>query len=533
MDGGKPGGSSENCGKRTDFCKRKANLESYSRLSLGKNLQLYKWGRVSIKGYRINRKNLKLNYFYNLSYQILSILTPLITAPHISRAFGPEGIGVYSYAESIVSYFVLFAALGVPSFAQREIAYSQNDIKKRSDVFWNVKAFSTITVFVSLLIYLFFCISQKAGNKIYVLFTLSIVNILLDVSWLYQGMEEFGVITLRNVILKLINVLFILIFINRREDLVLYTLGNMLISVAGCLSLWPNLTKYIDKPDFKRLRPFYYVKEIMALFIPTIAMQIYLVLDKTMIGIITGNACENGYYEQAMKLSRVAQVLVTSIAIVLLPRVGHFFQLRDKKQIDNLMQNGLRFTFFLGIPICLGLMSVASHFVPWFYGKDFMKVISLIQVLSLLIIVIGINSITGGVYLIATRQEKQYTKSVIVGAVVNFFLNSILIARYQAVGAAAASVIAESSIAAVQLVMIRHDVNWLAALKKSWKYFIAGALMYLLLRYEKLYLEPSVASLFCLIVSGASVYFLLLGVLKDSFFIDNIKNILTKIEKKV
>lgn len=481
----------------------------------------------------MSKRNLKLNYFYNVSYQVLSILTPFITAPHMSRAFGPDGIGVYSYAESIVSYFVLFAALGIPAFAQREVAYAQNDIKKRSEVFWNVKALSAITVSASVLVYLVLFGHYQENGKIWIILTYNIVGILLDVSWLYQGMEEFGVITLRNVLIKLINVVFIMVFIHSREDLILYAFGNMVISVASSISLWPSLNRYIERPDLNKLRPFRYMRQILALFIPTIAIQVYLVLDKTMIGMITQNASENGYYEQAMKLTKITLVLVTSIATVLLPRVGYYFQLGDKKRVDELMQNGLRFTLFLGTPICLGLLSVASHFVPWFYGTDFLMVVDLLQILPFLVIAIGINSITGGVYLIATRQEKRYTKSVIIGAVINFSLNCILIARYQAVGAAFASVLAESSIAVVQLVMIRKDVNWPEVFRKSWKYYIAGAAMVLLLWYEKKYFTPSILSLACLVASGAAVYFLLLFALKDSFLIENTHNILEKIKKKV
>lgn len=479
----------------------------------------------------MSRKNLKLNYCYNVAYQVLTILTPFITAPHISRAFGPEGVGTYSYAESIVSYFALFAALGIPAYAQREISYTQNDIKKRSEVFWNAKALSGITVSVALLLYLVFCAFQNSGNTIRLVLAYNLLNILLDVSVLYIGMEEFGIITLRNVVIKLINVIFILVFIDSREDLVLYALGNAVIGVASCLSLWPGVNKYIEKPNVKEVHPFRYLRPTIALFIPTIAIQVYTVLDKTMIGMITKDASENGYYEQAIKLAKIVVVLVTSIDTVMLPRMGYFFRDGDKKRVDELTQNALRFTLFLGVPICLGLMSVASHFVPWFYGTDFLKVADLLQILSFLVIAIGINSVTGGAYLIATQQEKRYTKSVIIGALINFALNSVLITRYQSVGASIASVIAESSIAVVQLIMIRKDVNWPSAFLNSWKYYAAGICMVLFLGFEKMYLLPSVSSLICLVASGTAFYFFLLFILKDSFFLKNVRNILSKIRR--
>ena len=85
------------------------------------------------------RKSIKKNYIYNTAYQILTIVTPLITAPYLSRILGADGVGTVSFAESVVSYFTLFATLGITSFGQREISYVQDDVRKRSVVFWNTK----------------------------------------------------------------------------------------------------------------------------------------------------------------------------------------------------------------------------------------------------------------------------------------------------------------------------------------------------------------------------------------------------------
>lgn len=59
------------------------------------------------------KKNLSSNYIYNLAYQIFVIILPIITTPYVSRVLGADGIGIYSYTLSIVTYFTLIGGLGI------------------------------------------------------------------------------------------------------------------------------------------------------------------------------------------------------------------------------------------------------------------------------------------------------------------------------------------------------------------------------------------------------------------------------------
>ena len=78
----------------------------------------------------MKKQSVTKNYIYNLSYQILVLIIPVITTPYISRALGAENIGIYSYTLSISAFFILFGSLGISLYAQREIAYLQKDKKK-------------------------------------------------------------------------------------------------------------------------------------------------------------------------------------------------------------------------------------------------------------------------------------------------------------------------------------------------------------------------------------------------------------------
>ena len=480
----------------------------------------------------MSHKSIKKNYVYNVAYQILTVITPLITAPYLSRVLGPDGVGTVSFVESIVSYFTLFATLGITSFGQREISYVQDDIQKRSMVFWNTKILGFCTSGIALLIYFAFSVMQGENSPIYLILSLNIVAVFFDITWFFQGVEEFGKIVVRNTIIKVANIAFIFILVKDKTDILIYAIGIGLFTVLGNISLWSYLPKYISRVKFADLEPFKKIKVVLSLFLPTIAVQIYTVLDKTMIGVITGSSFENGYYEQAVKMSRMLLSIVTALGSVVVPRIGYLYERKEYPEIQRIIYRSYRFAWFLGLPMCVGLMITADNFVPWFFGPEYEGVIPLLRILSLIIIVIGINNVISVQYLVPTKRQNLLTLTLVIGAVTNFCLNVVLIRYYASVGAAIASVIAETVIAIVQLVLMRKEVSTLRILKEGIHYYIATAIMAVVLIPIHKLLSPSPIHTLMLVIIGATVYFGTLLIEKDEFMITNIKSIMMKIKKK-
>ena len=475
-------------------------------------------------------KSIKKNYIFNVAYQILTILTPLITAPYLSRVLQPDGIGRVSFAESIVSYFSLVAVMGISSYGQREISYVQNDVAKHSEVFWNAKILGFCTAGITIVIYIIFSLLQKENATLYLILTLNLVANFFDITWFFQGMEDFAKTVTRNAIVKIMQICYIFLFVKDKTDLPLYVLGLGLFTMLGNLSLWPYLPKYITKVKLSALKPFKDFKVVLSLFIPSVAIQIYTVLDKTMIGVITGSEYENGYYEQAMKISKMLLVLVTSLSTVMVPRIGHLFENNKKDEIQRYMYRGYRFVWFLGIPMCLGIIMTADNFVPWFFGAGYEKVIPLLKILSLLIPLIGINNVSGTQYLVPTKRQNLFTLTVSIGAVTNFCLNLVHIYFFKSIGAAIASLAAETIIPIVQLILLRKEISPLRVIKEGVHYYIAGAIMVAVLIPISDSLSPSVLHTLIITAIGATVYFTVLLIEKDDFFISNIKSIFKNIK---
>lgn len=477
------------------------------------------------------QKSIKKNYVYNLTYQILTLITPLITTPYLSRVFGADGIGTCSYIESISSYFVLFATLGLTTFGQRETSYVQDDRKKRSIIFWETNIIELIASILCIVAYVAFSFSQT-NYKLYLVLVLNLFSVIANISWFFQGMEEFGKIVLRNIIFKIINIVYIFTFVKTKDDIIIYLFGVAFFGLINNLSYWISVPQYIDRPILKELHPSKHIKTVIALFVPTIAMQVYTVLDKTMIGVITNNSFENGYYEQALKIARLVLTIVTSLGTVMIPRIGYHYSKGDMEIVKQYMYRAYKFVWLCGVPLTLGLIAISNNFVPWFFGDGYDKVVSLLGILSFLILAIGINNVTGMQYLIPTKRENIFSLTVIIGALTNFVLNFFLIQMFQSMGAAIASVVAETTIAIIQIYIVRKELSPFEIVKCGLHYFIAGGLMFITLMQIRGYFNASVLHTFELVIIGAIIYGSVLLVMKDEFLLSNIYKIFKKIIKR-
>lgn len=287
------------------------------------------------------KKSITKNYLYNLAYQILIIFLPLITTPYVSRVLGAENIGIYGYTLSIVTYFVLFGALGISMYAQREIAYVQDNIKERSKIFWEINILRFITMSISIILYYIFFVNGSRYQFYYFILILELISNCFEISWFFQGLEEFKRIVLRNIIVKLISFACIILFVKTKNDLSIYLFIYVSSNLLGNLSLWLYMPKYLEKVKIKELNIIKHLKPTLWLFIPQIAIQIYTVLDKTMIGNIIENKSEVGYYEQAQKIIKLCLTIVTSLGTVMVPRMANTFAIRRQAKIKRVYEEFL------------------------------------------------------------------------------------------------------------------------------------------------------------------------------------------------
>ena len=478
-----------------------------------------------------SKQSVTKNYIYNLLYQILVLILPLITTPYISRVLGAENIGIYSYTISIATYFVLFGSLGIALYGQREIAYNQKNKKKYSVIFREIVILRIITMSISVLIFYFIFVNGNQYQIYYKILTLEIIGNCIDISWFFLGLEEFKKTVTRNIIIKLISVLCIFIFIKNQNDLYLYFLIYVFSTLIGNGSLWLYLPKFLGKVELKELNIFRHLKPTISLFIPQIAIQIYTLLDRTMVGAIISDKSEVGYYDQGQKIVKMLLAVITSMGTVMLPRIANTFATGDRNMVKNYMNKSFNLVFALAFPLIFGIIAVSKAFVPVFFGPGYDKVAILMSVISPIILLIGISNVTGTQYLLPTKRQKEYTISVFCGAIINFIMNICLIWNYGAIGASIGTVIAELTVTLVQIHFVKNDFDFKEIFKSAKNYLFSSLIMFIICLFIETKIKSNLVSTISQVGVGIIIYIIILLLLKDKFVIEIINKFIKIGEK--
>ena len=227
-------------------------------------------------------------------------------------------------------------------------------------------------------------------------------------------------------------------------------------------------------------------------------------------------------------------MVITSLCTVMLPRMSKLFAEGNRKQFEYYLQKSYSFAWFLGVPMCFGLISIASIFIPVFLGPGFEKSIILIYILSPIIIAISMSSITGNHLLLPSHLQKEYNTSVIVGACINLLINFVLIPRLFSIGAAIGTLVAEITVTCVQLYMCkkRGVLEYKIVFENSIKYLLAGCVMFFGIVFVKQWITVNIIGLITLIGIGGIIYAVFLLAVRDSLVIDTLSSVLRKVTKK-
>ena len=474
------------------------------------------------------KKSIIKNYIYNLSYQILTLILPIVTTPYLARVLGATGVGIYGYTFSICTYFNLFGSLGVALYGQREIAYNQDNKTKRNKIFYEIILLRFITMAISILIFVF-CFDRKSDYAIYYrILVLELFATAFDISWFFQGLEEFKKTVIRNIVVRIAAVSLVFIFVKKSTDLNKFVLIYSLADLIGNLSLWVYLPKYLRGEKVGKIHIYKHIIPILMLFIPQISNQLYKMLDTTMIGKLIPDKSETGYYEQAQKIVRLLITIVTSLGTIMIPRIANTFEKGDNKKIMAYIEDSFCFTFLLSFPMMIGISCVADSFVPFFFGQGYDKVVILIRVICPILLLLGIANVVGTQYLLPTKRQKEYTNSIMFGVVINFILNYILIIRFKSIGASIATVISQLAINIIQMYQVRKEFNFRKIVKSSIKYIIASVIMGAACILIYILMKASVKTMIVQIIVGAFVYAISLIALRDRF----VYELLNKFKRK-
>ncbi len=424
-------------------------------------------------------RSLKRNFGYQMVYRILTVITPLITSPYLSRVLGVEALGKYSASQAYVNYFVLFAMLGIENYGNRSIAKIQENEAKRSTTFWNIYAVQFIASIMSIAVYIasIYCFIEPEKKTIYLLQGLWLIDSLLNINWFFFGCEQFKLIVTRNTIIKIASVACIILFVKKPSDLWIYIIIMGLSVVFAEGALWIFLPRFIklEKPQWNEVKK--NIIPVLHLFIPALALSVFHIMDKSMLNWLSDDV-NSGYYYNADKLVNIPLQLITGMSAVMLPRIANTIYNEGSNKAKLLLKKSIELTLFLMCAVSFGIGTIADEFVPIFFGKGYEPCVILIECFVPVLIVKTLSDFIRTQYLIPSSNDKLYTIAVIGGAISNLIANYILIQSFGALGAVMGTLIAESVVLIFETIGVKKELSMRRLIGSHVSYLIFGGIMY-------------------------------------------------------
>lgn len=450
---------------------------------------------------------MKKNYLYNLLLSLVNILFPILSFPYASRILGPEGIGKVQIASSFAQYFALIAALGIPVYGIQEIAKRRHDHKALSIAFSELLIIYFITSIIVSIVYLIIVFSFPFFHTNLRLYFYASFIILLgfsSIDWFYAGLEEFKLISLRSVIIKLLALVLLYLTVKTAADYEKYLL-ILIFAILGNNIINMLMIKGRSKLSLQNLQLKKHLGPLFFVFGTTIASSIYTVLDSVILGMLS-NEHAVGFYTAAVKLSKISIPIIISLGTVLVPKIAKNFSTNNIPEVQQLLDKSFRFISFSSIPIAFGLALLANEFIVVFSGKQFLPASHSMQVLSVLPLIISLGYFFAFQILVPADKGKQVFIAAIIGVCFGLVLNFILIPTYQELGAAIANVSCELIVLLVYFYQARKFFH----LRYHWTLFfeavIASLLFIPLIYWIKTFDLHPITTLLLAIVSCAIVY---------------------------
>ena len=478
-------------------------------------------------------KSIKVNYFFSLLNTVSGLLFPLLTFPYVSRILLADGIGQVNFFQSIIQYITLLTCLGIPMYAIREIAKVRDDVKKRNQIAVEIlflHASLTLLGYIIVALLIVTITEIQVNIPLFLILSTTIFFTAIGCEWFYQGIEDFKYITIRGLIVKIVSVVLLFIFVKTKEDTLWYAVYCVIGVLGGNIFNFIRLRKYISIKElsFNELHPLKHLKPALHIFVLNLVISIYVQLNSVMLGFMS-DTTSVGLFTAASKLSYMILGIVGALGTAMLPRLSNLLATGQKEKFEQLSQKAMQFVIAITLPMTIGMILTAPFLIRLFCGDTYTPAILTLQIISPIILAIGISNILGIQILYPQGQENKVIWATSIGAIINFILNLCLIPQLAQNGASIATVIAEI-VVTISMIFIGRlyiPIKWIN--KNYLHYLISTILMgfgvLLWMNYSNIQSDILNFSISCVI--GIIIYAVSLVMLKDSLYLE-LKSIIHK-----
>lgn len=393
-------------------------------------------------------KSLTWNAFLNALRSILNLLFPLVTFPYVSRILSVEGIGIYNFSSTYVSYFILIAGLGVSTYAVREGAKYRNN-KKEIDQFssevFSINILSTIVAYILLWISLLIFKNLNNYFSCILIFSIQILFTTLGTEWVYTIYEDYTYITIRSIVFKIFSIVLLFLLVKKSTDYLIYALITVFAGVGSNFLNFIYAKNFVHIKLTSKLNLHVHLKPILVIFASSIAITIYLSSDMTILGILK-NDYAVGIYSTSVKIYSIAQNMLSAVLTVTIPRLAFLWGQRKLKEYNGVLTKVINTLGVMVLPAAVGLIMMSREVILIIASKKYLPSADSLRIISWAIIFSIFSWIFSECVLIPAKRENLVLRNTIITALENIILNIILIPFMSYNGASLSTVIAEFSV---------------------------------------------------------------------------------------
>ena len=451
----------------------------------------------------------KKNFVFQLFYNIVILVIPLIVSPYLTRTMGSTSLGVYSYTYSIAYYFVVFAMLGINKHGQRIIAQRRSDLLSLRRTFWSLYVIHFAASMISLAVYLIyvlvFCSSDVTVAYVQAIYVFSAA---IDITWLFYGLEKFKLVSVRNACIKLLETVCVFVFVKDPSDVIIYTLIMSASVCLGQIIMMPQVIAAIPPARFSKRDLLEHIRPLFTLFAAVIAVALYTVFDKTLLGLLVSKDAV-AFYEYSDKIVKIPRTFIGIVGTVLFPSACRYAAEGNYKSLNRNFNNCMLVTCFIGFASCFGLAAVAPLFAVLYYGEAFSVCGSVMIGMCPIILIIGFGETIRQSYIYPLKKDMAMVRILSVNAVVNLVLSALLMPVLGIYGAVIGTICAEM-VGLISVIWVsREYLSLRDFLRNVIPFAVIGVLMYMCIRFVARFYDGTFTALVAQVLTGLAVYLLL------------------------
>lgn len=420
-------------------------------------------------------KKIATNFLYQAMYQVTLIVLPIVTIPIISHALGADGLGLWNYVSSIVSYFTLVAGLGLANYGVREIAIVKKSKELLSKKFFELQIFNAFFSLGTFIVYLIMILFLP-NKDLYLAQSFVVLGALFDISWFFAGIEDFKKISLLNVFIKVVSFVCILLFVKNRSDLFLYVLIQSLSTFFSQLGLWLFLPKKVSWYAVSVRESWGHFRPALEFFIAKVGATIFSSITKTILGMLTTMTFV-GIYSNSLTLVFMSGSIVGALNTVMIPHMSKLVDSNEPAKMTKILERTIHLQLYFTIAIMFGIIAINGKMIGWFYGSEFYSMVNTVPLLSISVVLQSLYNGIATQYLIPKGDMKSYNLSILYGAILSAVLDILLIPFIGIYGAILGNIFGQLLICAMRIIPLKKETGFQFNYIWIGKYIAAGVIM--------------------------------------------------------